>query len=101
MTISIVIEPTASGFRADTAGPLNLSAEAGTSGDAIAALQAKIAHRLQNGTMIVDLPVPRSQLPIAGMRLAEHPLFDEWLTAVHEYRKQREAEEEALEQAGN
>lgn len=98
MSIPILVEPTAGGFRADTGGPLNLSADGPTSHDAIHALQTKINARLQGGAMIVQLPVPPKS-PLG--RMSEHPLFDEWLQAVTDYRRQREAEEDALEQQGN
>ncbi len=94
MTISILVEPTSSGFRADTGGPLHLSAEASTSSDAIAALQSQVAHRVQNGAIIVKLPVPPPS-PIAILPLAENPLFGEWLAAVEEFRNQRDAEDQA------
>ncbi len=94
MGISILVEPTSSGFLADTGGPLNLSAEASTSSDAIAALQSQIAHRVQNGAIIVQLSVPPPS-PIAILPLAENPLVDEWLAAVEEFRNQRDAEDQA------
>lgn len=98
MSISILVEPTATGFRAATGGPLNLSADGPSSAIAISALQGMIASRLQNGATIIQLPVPPPS-PQPEMSMAEHPLFDEWLEAVKDYRKQREAEEDALEQA--
>ena len=94
MTISILVEPTSLGFRAETVGTLHLSAEASTSSDAIAALQSQIAYRVQNGVIIVQLPVPPPS-PIAILPLAENPLVDEWLAAVEEFRNQRDAEDQA------
>lgn len=100
MSIPILVEPTPTGFRAETGSPLNLSAVGPSSHEAIAALQAKIAFRLQNGAMIVELPLPPPP-PIPIPSLADNPLFDQWLAAVAEYRRQREAEEEALEAHGD
>lgn len=100
MSISILVEPTSSGFRAETLGSLHLSAEASTSSDAIADLQSQIAHRVQNGAIIVQLPVPPpSPIPVESM--ADNPLFDDWVAAVKEHRRQREAEEDALEADGS
>lgn len=100
MSIPILVEPTATGFRAETGGPLNLSADGPSSEFAVSALHAKILAKLQNGATIIHLPVPPPS-PQPEMSMAEHPLFDEWLEAVKDYRKQREAEEDALEQAEN
>ncbi len=100
MSISILVEPTSSGFRADTGGPLHLSANGVSSDDAVDALQAKIAARLSNGATIVKLPTPpRSPIPVESM--ADNPLFDDWVAAVKEHRRQREAEEDASEAGGS
>ncbi len=45
MSISILVEPAANGYRAEAGSPLDLSAEAGTAAEAVAALRAKIADR--------------------------------------------------------
>ena len=99
--MTILVEPTATGFRAETGGPLNLSATGLSSNDAVAALQSIIATRLRSGTMIVKLPMPSSLSPIPVIPLAENPLVDQWLAAVKDYRNQCEAEDQATYSAGN
>ncbi len=96
MSISILVEPAANGFRASTGGPLDLVAEAATAADAVAALRAKIADRLRGGVVLVEQPVA-PQPPVAVLPLAENPLFDSWLEAVEEYRTRRDAEERAAD----
>ncbi len=96
MSIPILVEPTATGFRAETGGPLNLSADGPSSEFAVSALHAKILAKLQNGATIIHLPVPPPS-PVPEESMADNPLFDDWVAAVKEYRRMREAEEEALE----
>jgi hypothetical protein len=94
MSISILVEPAGSGFRATTGGPLDLVAEAATLPDAVAALRAKIADRVRNGAVLIEQSVaPPSPVPV--LPLAENPLFDDWLRAVEDYRTRRDAEERA------
>lgn len=101
MSISVLIEPTESGFRAETGGPLNLSAEAASTEAAIDALQAMISQRIRDGATLVELPVTGNRSLQPAGRLAEHPLFDEWLSAVQECRRLREVEEDAAESRGD
>ena len=56
MSISILVEPGANGFRAAAGSPLDLSAE----GDSAAALRGKIANRLSGGPCSSDY---RSAIP--------------------------------------
>jgi hypothetical protein len=97
MSISILVEPTATGFRAETGSPLNLSVDAPSSELAVSALRAKIAQRLQNGAQIIQLPMPQWKSPVPIPPLSENPLWEDFLKAVKDYREQREAEEEAEE----
>src|SRR5262245_59522979 len=96
VSISILVEPAAGGFRAATGAPLNLSAEAVSVEAAVAAVRAKIDERLRAGFLLVDHPVPfASTVPV--IPLHENPLFDDWLAAVEEYRRTRDVEERAAE----
>ncbi|HKB01916.1 MAG TPA: hypothetical protein VKD90_06830 [Gemmataceae bacterium] len=97
MSIPILVEPAANGFRAAAGSPLDLSAEADTAAAAVAALKAKIADRLRSGAFLIEQPVPAPPSPIPVVPLAENPLFDDWLAAVEEYRNSRDAEEQAAE----
>lgn len=62
--------------------------------------RAKLATQLRQSLPINQLPTQPTMIPGPEGSLGDHPLFDEWLAAVAAYRKQREAEEEALEAAG-
>jgi hypothetical protein len=97
MSIPILIEPAANGYRAEAGGPFDLSAEADSAAAAVAALRAKIADRLRGGAVLIEQSVAALALPIPIVPLAENPLFDDWLAAVEEYRNIRETEERAAE----
>jgi hypothetical protein len=93
MAISILVEPSPTGFCAATGGPLNLSAEAASAAEAVNALDEKIARRLENGAILIDHPSHAPRPPISVLPLAEDPLFDAWLAAVETYRTERESQE--------
>lgn len=86
MSISILVEPSETGFRATTGAPLDLSADAPSAAEAVNALNEKIARRLQTGAMLVEHPGPAPRPPIAILPLADNPLVDDWLAAVEELR---------------
>ena len=95
MSISILVEPTVNGFRANTGGPLDLTADGATTHDAIEALRAKIAARFQYGARIVNLPMPPAP-PIPTLPLAANPMFEDFLKAVEDYRNKCDVEDQAL-----
>ena len=95
MEIPVLVEPSATGFRAATGAPLGLSADGPTADAAVAAIQTIVADRFRAGAQIrtVTVAVP------GPSKLADNPLFDDWLRAVEQYREQRDAEERAAENA--
>lgn len=95
MTISILVEPSPAGFRAITGGPLDLSAEAMSAAEALAALQAQIDSRLRHGAILVHHSVPAPQVPIPLIPLAENPLFDAWQEAIEKAREEKELQDRA------
>lgn len=97
MSIPILVELAANGYRAEAGSPLDLSAEADTAAGAVAALRAKIADRLRGGAVLFEQPVPAPPSPIPVVPLAKNPLFDDWLAAVEDFRNSRDAEERAAE----
>ena len=99
-TIPVLLEPTPAGFRATTGAPLNLSAEAPTADEALAAVRGAYTAKLAAGAKVVPLNDPwldRARELTADM--AANPMFDEWVAHTKEYRRQREAEEDAAEAA--
>lgn len=98
MNIPVLLEPIATGFRASTGAPLNLTAEAPTADLALASIRGTIHAKLAAGAKIVELDVPSTtrEQELAGA-LAADPMFDEWVEAMKEYRREREAEEDEAE----
>lgn len=96
MTIPILVEPASSGFRAETGGPLNLSAVGTSSGEAVASLRELIAARLSNGATIIDLPVPQKPPLVHELPLSENPLWPDFLAAIEEKRRKADLEDQAL-----
>src|ERR1700689_770578 len=95
MTIPILVEPSQTGFRAMTGGPLDMSAEAASAAEALAALQAQIDGRFKRGAILVQHPAPAPPSPIPLIPLAENPLFDAWMDAIEQYREEKEIEDRA------
>lgn len=93
MSISILVEPLPSGFRATSGSPLEFVAEGESASAAVAALRQKVAERLQNGAMIIEQSIVPQPVTIPLLPLAENPMFDDWLAAVEDYRTRQEAQE--------
>lgn len=101
MNIPVLLEPTPTGFRASTGAPLNLTAEAATADEALAAIRREYAVKQIAGVRVVDLALPEPDPLLAIItRLAADPdILDQVDAAAKEYRRQREAEEDAAEAA--
>lgn len=88
MEIAVLVEPSASGFRATTQSPCSLSADGPTEDAAVEALGTLLGDRLRDGGKLRTLTVPDlSGLAAAGMSLAANPLFDRYLESIAEYRR--------------
>lgn len=88
MQIPVLVEPIATGFRASTGSPLDLTAEGASADDALATLKKNLTTRLQSGAKLRSLRVlDVDSMLAAGRSLAANPLFDDWVAAVEEYRR--------------
>jgi hypothetical protein len=98
MNIPVLLEPTATGFRASTGAPLNLTAEAPTEEQVLTMIRAQYAVKQLDGSRVVslDLPLP-DPLVEAARRVADRPILDQVEAAMKEYRRQRELEDDAAE----
>jgi hypothetical protein len=100
MTIPILIEPHGSGFRARTGGPFDITADAPSADDAVAAVRRQLDDRVRAGAVVVPVPLP---VPIPALPpilpLDENPLFDDFLKAVEEGRRERDAADAAADTA--
>jgi hypothetical protein len=103
MEIPVFVEPTPTGFRAATGSPLPLTADGPTADAAVTALYTLLADRLRAGGQVRTLTVRAAdegrvgdvltpqrvnEILAAAQRLASDPLFDDWVRAVEEYRRE-------------
>ena len=101
MEVPVIIEPVAgSGYRVTGAGGLSvgLTSEGATAAEAIERLSEKIQTRLQAGAKLTELNVATGPAPWkqdAGY-LADDPLYQPWLNAMQEYRRELDEDPEAL-----
>ena len=100
MEIPVIIEPLqGAGYRVTGAGGLSvgLAAEGATADEALERLTGQIQSRLQAGAKMADLNVVTGEAPWrqdAGC-LAGDPLFEPWLEAIRENRRQSDHEPDA------
>jgi len=100
MDIPVLLEPTATGFRASTGAPLNLTAEAADKDAALKELRRQFRMLQIAGARVVSMNLPEPD-PLWELtkKMSENPFLPEWDAATKEYRRQREAEEEAEDAA--
>jgi hypothetical protein len=86
--VPVLIESLPVGFRASTGTPIPLSADGPSADAAVAALQRQLNDRLRAGGRLYRLTVSDAETVTAAARaVGEHPLFDEWVRAIDDYRK--------------
>ena len=101
MEVPVVIEPiSGSGYRATGAGGLSvgLTADGATAAEAIDRLADQVRMRVNAGAKLAELNVAAGAAPWkqdAGY-LRDDPLYEPWLAAMEEYRRQLDEDAEAL-----
>jgi hypothetical protein len=96
MEIPVLLEPTASGFRASTQSPVPLSAEGSTEIAAMDALSDTLKHRLLNGAQLRTLRMQNEEsLDEIHERMIRNPLYSEFIKCIEEYRSVANAIEKA------
>jgi hypothetical protein len=96
MTLPILVEPHAGGFRATVGRPFDISADAPTAEAAVATVRRQLDDRVRAGAVVVPYPLPvevPGRPPVPS--LADHPLFDDWLKAMADNRAGEDAAEAA------
>lgn len=89
MELPILILPHPQGFQASTGGPLDLAAVGPTPDAAAATLRSLVEQKLYQGGQLRILTVTGiDPIEASAKRLGESPLFEEWVEAVEEYRRQ-------------
>jgi len=89
MELPIFILPHPPGFQASTGGPLDLAAIGPTPDAAVASLRSLVATKLHQGGQIQTLTIADvDSIQAAARKVGESPLFEDWVQAVDEYRRQ-------------
>lgn len=90
--MTVLIEPSAKGYRASTGAPLSLEAEAQTADAAMEAVRELLAQRIRAGAELRTLTTEQAQdIQSAVEYLKAHPLSVEYEQAMQEYRLQHNA----------
>ena len=92
MQIPILVESVPGvGYRASGLG---VEAEGASSQDPIEKLREEVEHRVAAGGQLASIELPATEHPLARWAgdLKDDPLFDEWVSAMQEYRRQVDAE---------
>lgn len=87
MELPVLVLPQPSGFRASTGGPLDLTADGPTADAAVDALRAAVVAKLQSGTVRTLTLSDVDATSALARRIGESPLFEDWVRAVEEYRR--------------
>ena len=88
MELPVLVSPLPAGFRAATGGPLDLTADGPTPDAAVDALRALLTAKLQGAQLRTVTVGDHASVLAAARRLGESPLFEEWVQAVEEYRRE-------------
>ena len=96
--MQVLLEPIKGGIRASSGSPLSIAVEAVNEAEAISKLQAAVTERLEQGSRLVDVPLPVEGNPwlrYAGT-LPNDELTAQWIEAMAEYRRERDADDADL-----
>lgn len=88
MELPVLVSPLPTGFRAATGGPLDLTADGPTPDAAVYALRVLVMGKLIGGQIRIITVSAADASSAAAQRLGENPLFEEWVQAVEEYRRE-------------
>lgn len=89
MELPVFVTPLGGGFRAATGAPLHLTAEGPTADAALVAIRDQVAAHLRAGGQFRTLAVTDvAAIQESARKLGESPLFEDWVQAVEEYRRQ-------------
>ncbi|MGL4555592.1 MAG: hypothetical protein ACRC33_30855 [Gemmataceae bacterium] len=96
MTIEVLIEKMANGYRATTLGPLGESADAPTREEALRQVRDAVNRKVAAGAEVVTMDIPGPPHPLAAVAgwLKDEQLFGAWVQAMEDNRRERAREEE-------
>jgi hypothetical protein len=88
MDFPVLVVPQPSGFRASTGGPLDLAADGSTPDEAVEALRTLLTIKLRSAHVRTVTVADSDPICAAARKVGESPLFEDWVEAVEEYRRQ-------------
>ncbi|WP_439623136.1 hypothetical protein [Gemmata sp.] len=89
MNLPVLVVPHPPGFRASTGGPLDLVADGPTPDAALEALRTMVAKKIPPGGQLRTLTVTDvDSMLSSAAKLGESPMFEDWVKAVEEYRRE-------------
>lgn len=105
MQIDVLLKPSGEdGYTATVGKPFDVTAHGTTEEETLACLRERVEETLAGGAKVVPMTIPSlSNAEIAweagrGM-FKDDPLFDDWLAAIAEFRRQRDADDERQDEA--
>lgn len=89
MDIPVFVTPHGSGFLARMGSPFDLTAEGPTADAALEAVHELLREKMRSGCRIRSIRVNDvDSIQAAALKLGQSPLFEEYVEAVEEYRRQ-------------
>lgn len=88
MELPVFVLPSGSGYRATTAGPLDLTADGPTADAAVDALHQLIVARICAGEVRTLTVTAIDSLLAAARAVGQNPLFEDWVREIEVYRRQ-------------
>ncbi len=98
MQVAVLIEPVpGKGYRASSKA-FSISVEAVTEAEAIERIEQVLQDRFASGSRLVTVEVPAKTHPSAQFfgGLQDEPLYDEWVAAMNDRRREIDQNENAL-----
>ncbi|MBN9121977.1 MAG: hypothetical protein J0I06_23015 [Planctomycetes bacterium] len=100
MEIPVIVEPHEGGWRARCRHPVDVSATGGTRYEATQALEAILRAAVSDPFTLLPLEVTPDKPWIASAgAIPDDDTTDAWLDAIAEYRRQRDADDQAANSA--
>jgi len=89
MDIPVFVTPHGSGFQARMGSPFDLVAEGPTADAALEAVHELLRDKLKNGSTVRSIRVNDvDSILAAAAKIGQSPIFEDYVEAVEEYRRQ-------------
>lgn len=89
MDIPVFVTPQGTGFLARMGSPFDLAAEGPTADAALEAVHQLLRERLRDGAAVRSIRVNDvDSIQAAALKIGQSPIYNEYLEAVEEYRRQ-------------